>query len=198
MARRVQRIERDGLVWRVDGEAYGQVVLAVGPQHAAELLRAHDARAAQMLDAFSYQSITTVWLRFEAHIRLPSAMLGFSRGLMQWVFDRSQMSGEPGLLAVVISADGPHLELGRDMLIARVVAELQSAFGWQDTPQWTQLIIEKRATFACTAGLRRPTALTAARGLWLAGDYVAGDYPATLEGAVRSGVAVAAGITGRT
>jgi monoamine oxidase len=28
-------------------------------------------------------------------------------------------------------------------------------------------------------------------GLWLAGDYVAGEYPATLEGAVRSGVAAA-------
>ncbi|MEI8163470.1 MAG: FAD-dependent oxidoreductase, partial [Betaproteobacteria bacterium] len=27
--------------------------------------------------------------------------------------------------------------------------------------------------------------------VWLAGDYVAGDYPATLEGAVRSGVAAA-------
>jgi len=31
-------------------------------------------------------------------------------------------------------------------------------------------------------------------GLWLAGDYVCADYPATLEGAIRSGVVVAEAI----
>jgi len=45
---------------------------------------------------------------------------------------------------------------------------------------------EKRATFQCTPGLQRPPARIAAN-LWAAGDYVAGPYPATLEGAVRSG-----------
>jgi monoamine oxidase len=33
--------------------------------------------------------------------------------------------------------------------------------------------------------------LTPLPGLLLAGDYVAGDYPATIEGAVRSGIAAA-------
>jgi hypothetical protein len=37
--------------------------------------------------------------------------------------------------------------------------------------------------------LPRPAAATARAGLWLAGDYVCADYPATLEAAVRSGVA---------
>ena len=49
-----------------------------------------------------------------------------------------------------------------------------------------QTIVEKRATFACTPGLQRPAALIAP-GLLACGDYVAGPYPATLEGAVRSG-----------
>ena len=49
-------------------------------------------------------------------------------------------------------------------------------------------IVEKRATFACTPGLARPAA-TIAPGLLAAGDYIDGPYPATLEGAVRSGVA---------
>jgi uncharacterized protein with NAD-binding domain and iron-sulfur cluster len=57
-----------------------------------------------------------------------------------------------------------------------------------------QTITEKRATFACVPDLQRPPARTALPGLWLAGDYVAGDYPATLEGAVRSGVAAARAI----
>jgi monoamine oxidase len=54
-----------------------------------------------------------------------------------------------------------------------------------------QTITEKRATFACVPNLQRPPTRTALPGLCLAGDYVAGDYPATLEGAVRSGVAAA-------
>ena len=48
-----------------------------------------------------------------------------------------------------------------------------------------QTIIEKRATFACTPGLTRPSNQIAP-GLLVCGDYVAGPYPATLEGAVRS------------
>jgi uncharacterized protein with NAD-binding domain and iron-sulfur cluster len=51
------------------------------------------------------------------------------------------------------------------------------------------VIREKRATFACTVGIekQRPQHQTAIAGLWLAGDYVANSYPATLEGAIRNG-----------
>ena len=51
-----------------------------------------------------------------------------------------------------------------------------------------KLIVEKRATFAAKPRLDRPTALTSWPRLFLAGDYVAGDYPAVLEAAVNSGV----------
>jgi predicted NAD/FAD-dependent oxidoreductase len=54
-----------------------------------------------------------------------------------------------------------------------------------------QTVVEKRATFACTPGLQRP-APAIAPGLLACGDYVAGPYPATLEGAVRSGAAAVA------
>ena len=49
-------------------------------------------------------------------------------------------------------------------------------------------VVEKQATFACTPGLRRP-GLNLASGLWAGGDAIEGPYPATLEGAVRSGQA---------
>ncbi|NTV12119.1 MAG: phytoene dehydrogenase, partial [Zoogloea sp.] len=49
----------------------------------------------------------------------------------------------------------------------------------------------KRATFACRPGVVRPGVATAVPGLWLAGDYIASDYPATIESAVRSGVRAA-------
>jgi predicted NAD/FAD-dependent oxidoreductase len=54
--------------------------------------------------------------------------------------------------------------------------------------QVLQTVVEKRATFACTPQLRRPCA-NPAPGLSVCGDYVAGPYPATLEGAVLSGIA---------
>ena len=56
--------------------------------------------------------------------------------------------------------------------------------------QALQTVIEKRATFACTPGVQRPP-MQIAPQLWACGDYVCGPYPATLEGAVRSGREVA-------
>ena len=52
------------------------------------------------------------------------------------------------------------------------------------------LLTDKRATFSCTPGLQRPPPRVADT-LLAAGDYIAGPYPATLEGAVRSGLAAA-------
>jgi len=51
------------------------------------------------------------------------------------------------------------------------------------------VIREKRATFECTVESHRdrPECVTAVPGLWLTGDYIASDYPATLEGAIRNG-----------
>jgi predicted NAD/FAD-dependent oxidoreductase len=59
--------------------------------------------------------------------------------------------------------------------------------------QIVRSIAERRATFRCTPGLHRPPMQAAgAHGTaWVAGDYIAGPYPSTLEGAVRSGVAAA-------
>ena len=50
--------------------------------------------------------------------------------------------------------------------------------------------------FSFTDGLQRP-ATPVAPGLWAAGDFVAGPYPATLEGAVRSGLAAGRAASGR-
>jgi uncharacterized protein with NAD-binding domain and iron-sulfur cluster len=66
--------------------------------------------------------------------------------------------------------------------------DVEKLAGPLPAPTWAKVIRERRATFACTPGAFRPAALTAARGLVLAGDYTEGPYPATLEGAVRSGV----------
>ena len=59
----------------------------------------------------------------------------------------------------------------------------------------TQVIEEKRATYACVPGLARPAAGRVAERVYLAGDHTYGDFPATLEAAVRSGRIAAAALS---
>ncbi|MBS4097091.1 MAG: hydroxysqualene dehydroxylase HpnE [Sulfuricella sp.] len=177
---------------------FNHVICAVPPQRiaalTADLAELADARA--MLDKFTYQPIYSLYLRYPEHVALPSPLLGLSGGHAQWVFDLGQLGRGKGLLCVVISAAGAHEKLARDDLAQQVHQELQQAFGKLPPPLWVEIIAEKRATFACTPGLQRPPQVTPLPGLLLAGDYTAGDYPATLEGAVRSGIAAAQAILG--
>ena len=101
----------------------------------------------------------------------------------QFVFDRAQLGGPAGLLAFVVSASS-----GDADTLERAVLAQAAALGWHVQPVRT--IVEKRATFACVPALQRP-GMRIADGLWACGDYVEGPYPATLEGAVRAGNAVA-------
>jgi squalene-associated FAD-dependent desaturase len=188
VGQRVQRIApaQDG--WEVDGEPFDAVVLAAPSLEAARLVADSGVAAAAWLDAarsLRFEAIATVY----AHggPRLPQPMLALHTGPgapAQIVFDRGQLGGPEGLLAFVVSASARE----RDALQAEVLAQA-AALGWAVQP--LQTVVEKRATFACVPGIRRPPAAIAP-GLWACGDYVEGPYPATLEGAVRSGLAVAA------
>jgi uncharacterized protein with NAD-binding domain and iron-sulfur cluster len=92
--------------------------------------------------------------------------------------------------------------MSRDALIVAAHGQLEALLERRlPAPDWSQAIVEKRATFSCTPGLLRPAHRTPVAGLWLAGDYVDSPYPATLESAVTSGVRCAlaiAGALGRT
>jgi len=102
----------------------------------------------------------------------------------QFVFDRGQLNGPQGLLAFVVSAS----DNSREALQTAVLQQAYDQLAPLGVPmlQPVQIVVEKQATFACTPGLHRPPQHIAP-GLLAAGDYVAGPYPATLEGAVRSG-----------
>jgi squalene-associated FAD-dependent desaturase len=190
----IDALRREDGAWVLRGEAHDALVLAVQPAQAAALLK--DALPQPPLPAFEWEAITTVYVQYDAGLRLPHPLLALlddaeSGRHGQFVFDRGQLDADcAGLLAVVISASGAALELGRDALAASVAVQLADAFGKPElaTPQWSAVISEKRATFACTPGLARPGNDIGIPGLALAGDYTASDYPATLESAVRSGV----------
>ena len=170
--------------------SYSHVICAAPPTVAANLLRPITALAGTVaqIDALEQQPIYTVYLQYPAHITLPHPMLGLHQRFSQWLFDKGRISGQPGLLAAVISAEGIHQDLSLEELAQKVIAELGEEFGFTAQPEWFKVIAEKRATFCCAPDLRRPAHQTALPDLLLAGDYTAGDYPATLEGAVLSGI----------
>jgi squalene-associated FAD-dependent desaturase len=187
--------DRDG--YRLDVEPdieYRNVILAVAPYHLPRLLAdlpGLDPLRAQV-EALAWEPIVTCYLRYPPGTRLPQPMLGLTDSHAHWIFDRAQLDGNDGLIAAVTSARGKHSGLSKDELAKAIDKELRAHCPHLPALLSSQVITEKRATFACTPDLQRPAAQTALPGLLLAGDYVASDYPATIEGAVRSGLQAAA------
>lgn len=175
--------------WLVDGIAFDRVVLACPAHVAARLLPEADSWRATA-EALRSEAITTVYTHSPtARLAAPLLALHSSPDApAQFVFDRGQLGGPAGLLAWVVSASVGD----KDSLQQQVLAQAAQQLGLTGlTP--LQTVVEKRATFACTPGLLRPP-MHIAPGLLACGDYVAGPYPATLEGAVRSGLAAAAAL----
>jgi squalene-associated FAD-dependent desaturase len=191
--RRVGRLQSTGSQWLIDDEPYDAVLLACPSTEAARLVDGAAAGLpyartlqawAGVAGALPFEAITTVYA-WAPGAQLPLPMLALRHDAAQpaqFVFDRGQLGGPSGLLAFVVSASRGE----RDTLQAQVLLQARIQLGLE--LQAVQTVVEKRATFACTPGLLRP-AQAIAPGLLACGDYVAGPYPATLEGAVRSAVA---------
>ena len=187
----------DHVVWATAAGPAAQVM----NQAAALARETHDddtARAlgdwARVAAALPYTAITTVYaLATDQRLAAPMlALHGSAEAPAQFAFDRGQLQPDDpaaqGVLAFVVSAsDGE-----REAVQAAVLRQAAAQLGLRGLRP-LKTVVEKRATFACTPGLQRPVAAIA-HGLWAAGDYVEGPYPATLEGAVRSGIAAVAGV----
>jgi hydroxysqualene dehydroxylase len=185
----------DRVIWATGATPAAQVFDSAAehdhvPQTTRQALQTWSRTAA----ALPHAAITTVYAH-GAGVRLARPMTALRAqpdahtAPAQFVFDRGLLSpqdpAQNGLLAFVVSAS----EGDREDLQRRVLQQAQTQLGLQNL-RVLQTVVEKRATFACTPGLQRPDMVVTA-GLWAAGDYIAGPYPATLEGAVRSGVAAA-------
>ena len=178
------------------------VVLATGPQAARALLT--PLGLAQHIPDYQMEAITTCYLQYGPQTRLERPFLALlerpaDAAFGQFVFDRGQIDDHAGLFAVVISA--PDLALEQDHTALATGCARQLATDLQQpelaNPLWTQVITEKRATFACPPNLVRPSNELALANLVLAGDYTESRYPATLEAAVQSGLKAASIIVGR-
>ncbi len=203
----VRRLSRVGLRWLVEGrgasESVDALVLALPPRRAADLLattqRDDLAPAIDMLRAIEMAPIVTVYLRYAPAVQLAWAACALldepsSGRFGQWVFDRGRIDPEnAGVLGVVISAADAALAIDRASLAKAVAEQLGVEFGLPAALA-SAVLAEKRATIVPSPGLKRPPARLAAPALYLAGDAAASDYPSTLEGSVRAGVAAARAI----
>ena len=175
------------------------VVMAAAPSEALRLMEPQPLLqdTGLQLAKLRYEPICTVYLQYPAGIRLGCEMLGLLDGTGQWLLDLGD-AGHPGRMAVVISGPGSHMALDNAALCADVTAQIGAHFPRWPAPTHSLVIREKRATFSCHADVAalRPGTRTAVTGCWLAGDYTDTGLPATLEGALRSGVRAAREIMG--
>jgi squalene-associated FAD-dependent desaturase len=175
--------------WLVCGERHDGVILACSAQEAARLAEPHAPAWAARLQSIRHEPIATVVLDSPG-ARLAGAMVSLPEGPAQFAFDQGALGARPGRFTFVVSGAAPWLEDGSASLVQAVLAQARTAFPagtWPAQPTLRACFTERRATFRCVAGLERPAPIVAP-GLVAAGDYVQGPYPATLEGAVRSGL----------
>ena len=188
---RVNRLTALGDRWSVDDEPFDRVVLATTAVEAARLAQDIAPDWARQAAALRYEPIVTVYLRSEG-ARLPEPMLALradANAPAQFVFDRGQLGGPAGLLAFVVSGAQAWVDAGQAVTLQATLRQAHGVLGafLHGPLEPVQVLAEKRATFRCTPALQR-SPMQIAPGLHAAGDHVVGPYPATLEGAVRSGI----------
>ncbi len=146
------------------------------------------------LSRFEHSPITGIHLWFDRRVtELPhAALLGRT---IQWFFDK----GDGRYLQLVVSASRSLMEMGRAEVIALAVRELGEFLPevGQARLMKAHVVKEARATFVASPGLdaARPVSKTRLKNLFLAGDWTRTGWPATMEGAVRSGYLAAEAAT---
>ena len=196
--RRADGLElRDGSVLAADW-----VVLAVPFERFTDLLP-ESLRAEPYFQAVQNlhpSPITSIHLWFDRPVMpLPHAVLVGCLG--QWVFNRGEVTPGEFYVQVVISAARPLRGLGRDELRRRVVGELGRLFPPLAGAELlrSKVVTEHTATFSAVPGVDRwrPPQASPIDNLAVAGDWTRTGWPATMEGAVRSGYLAAEVILAR-
>jgi squalene-associated FAD-dependent desaturase len=144
--------------------------------------------------AMEHSPITGIHLWFDRPItQLPHATL-LDRTI-QWMFNKS----EGKYVQLVVSASRSLTQMQRGDVIALAIRELAEFFPAvrEAKLEKAQVIKEVRATFSAVPGLeeKRPLTETQLGNFYLAGDWTRSGWPATMEGAVRSGYLAAEAVT---
>lgn len=177
------------------------IVVAVPHEEAANILPAGAVDGQDRWRQLGSSAVVDVHLVLDRRVTSWPVMAGL-RSPVQWVFDRSLSSGvEPGrqYLAISLSAADALLSERPEALIDRTRQALVSLLPSARSANVVDALVtkERRATFRATPGTAalRPPAMTSYPGLALAGAWTDTGWPATMEGAVRSGWEAAAALS---
>jgi uncharacterized protein with NAD-binding domain and iron-sulfur cluster len=171
----------------------------VPPPALLELLPAElrEREAFRALSAFTGSPIVSVDLWLD-RVVVDRLMLGLRDCEMEWVFDKGRLHGRAGApqhLSFIVSAAYRSAPKANAELVAAATSALRRYFPAMAGASVTRSLVlrEPQATFASTPALEalRPGPVTEVKGLFLAGDWTDTGLPATIEGAVRSGLRAA-------
>ena len=181
--------------WRAEADG---VIVALPHEEAASVLPPASITGQNRWGELGSSSVMDVHLVLETRVtdRQLTAAVDSS---VQWVFDRTGSSGLPAgtgqYLAVSLSASDSYLRRRPEEIVSEVCDEMARLF-----PSFAPSLVvdsfvtkERNATFRAVPGTAslRPGPSTRLAGLTIAGAWTDTGWPATMEGAVRSGVAAA-------
>lgn len=200
----VSRVAVEGGIVRAlelaDGEriACDAVLAAVAPAALLSMLPSEIATQGALADLAQFRTspIVNVHLWFDRPVA-DFDFAAFIGGDLQWVFNRTRIAGDTAAreehLVISLSAAERYMALDKqelqDLLLPQLRRALPAAAGARVVR--CAVIKEPDATFVPAPGLRRPGARTPVTNLFLAGAHTDTRWPATMESAVRSGLAAA-------
>jgi hydroxysqualene dehydroxylase len=168
------------------------IVVAVPPRESARLLGEPEPRLED-------SPIVSVHLWFD-RVLLESPLAALLASDAHWVFDRGRLTGSQparGQYLTVVSSGAPELmELRGRELVERIASELTGRLGPAEL-LWSRVSREPAATIAVRPGseAQRPGPRTSRPNVARAGAWTGTGWPATMEGALRSGRAAARALT---
>jgi zeta-carotene desaturase len=194
-----------GILSGTEERRFDYAILAVPFQNAGGLLPADQTaeQIKQQLAHFESSSITGIHLWFDREITsLPHAVL-LDRTI-QWMFHKSKFhenreTNGGSYVELVVSASKPLVQISREEILEMAQRELVEFFPAAKEAKVVKAAVIKEiyATYSVVPGLNqfRPSAKTSWPRIFLAGDWTATGWPATMEGAVRSGYLAAEALT---
>ena len=146
------------------------------------------------LSNFSSAPIISIHLWFDTEC-MEQEFVGVVGKSIQWIFNRRKIiqGNKPagGYISCVISGAYDFIEFSKEKLVEIALNDIQSMYPESKKSKLIHSVVikEKRATLSNTGTMNsfRPDARTPVGNFYLAGDWTATGFPATIEGAVKSG-----------
>jgi squalene-associated FAD-dependent desaturase len=187
---------RSGEVELDQGVDEADAIVVAAPHQAVAKLVPPGTVDPEAMDALGASPIVNLHVHYDRRVLDEPFAAGVGT-TVQWLFDRTASSGVAGGQLVAVSLSGADAEIGEPVatLRERYLPALERLFPAARGATVLDFTVtrEPRATFRAAPGSRRlrPGTRTSVPGLYLAGAWTDTGWPATMEGAVRSGHAAA-------